>query len=280
MGRGSGRGGEGCDARQRAAAVELVRRVRREVDADLVQVSLFGSRARGEGRPDSDVDLLLIFRRLPPDREPQATHAEALAEEVAAYTGVPVTAWSVSLVDLEHGRRTPMLVDAMRDGVPLWSAGRPLPPVRFTPADAMHCTAALLDRVEEGSDEVRAALAQADPPAAALRARDDLVRMAVALHLLRGVTEPRRGAAAEGALRLLPHPVPDEVHTALRWAAGSYGAGGREEESPPPPPPGGLGPVLRAVELLRRRVRAARDRPELRAPGRIQWGHPICNGTA
>src|SRR5205809_7165314 len=108
--------------RQHAAAMELVRRVRRGVPAELWRALLFGSRARGEARPDSDVDVLLVFRALPPDREPHAGIAERMAEETARDTGVPVTAWSVSLDDLACGRRTPMLVDALDDAVPLWPA--------------------------------------------------------------------------------------------------------------------------------------------------------------
>src|SRR4051794_41966622 len=96
--------------REHAAAMELVRRVRRGVPAELWRALLFGSRARGEARPDSDVDVLLVFRALPPDREPHAGIAERIADETARDTGVPVTAWSVSLDDLVCGRRTPMLV--------------------------------------------------------------------------------------------------------------------------------------------------------------------------
>ena len=104
-----------------AAVAELIDRVRRDIPAALVQASLFGSRARGDARRDSDIDVLLVFQRLPPDREPHASRAEAIAEQVAARTGIPVTVWSVSLPDLERGWRTPMLVDALADSVVLLS---------------------------------------------------------------------------------------------------------------------------------------------------------------
>ncbi|HEU4884430.1 MAG TPA: nucleotidyltransferase domain-containing protein, partial [Longimicrobium sp.] len=91
------------DGRERAAAMEVVRHVRRRVGARLERALLFGSKARRQARPDSDVDVLLVFRRLPPDREPQASDAERVADEVARQSGVPIGVWSVSLEDLEQG---------------------------------------------------------------------------------------------------------------------------------------------------------------------------------
>lgn len=97
---------------EQSAARYLVWNVLESVPAELVEAALFGSKARGEARPDSDLDILLVFRDLPPDREPHAGIAEDLADRVAAETGVPVAVWSVSLPDLRPGARTPMLVDA------------------------------------------------------------------------------------------------------------------------------------------------------------------------
>jgi hypothetical protein len=242
--------------REHAAAMELVQRVRRGVPADLWRALLFGSRARGEGRPDSDLDVLLVFHALPRDREPQAGIAEWIAEEVAEETGVPVTVWSVSRTDLERGRRTPMLVDSLDDGVPLWPPGAPPLRVGFTPADALFCTGQLLDRVEEGSAEVEEAFAAGAYGAAARRARDDLVRLCTAALLLEGVTRPRTA----GCVRCFAgrHGPPRQIVPVLRWAADSYGADGKDRGDAIPPPPGGLGAAARAVDVLRRRVVALR----------------------
>jgi len=247
--------------RGHAAAMELVRRVHQGVPAELWRAILFGSTARGEARPDSDIDLLLIFRELPWDREPHAGIAERIAEEVAAHTGVPVTVWSVSLPDLERGRRTPMLVDALDDGIPLWPAGAPPVRVAYTPDDAVFCTGALLERVDEGSAEARGAWEAGDAPGAARRARDDLVRMCTAALLLDGVTRPRRGEAVRAFARR--YGSPPELAPVMRWAAASYGPDGRHGDAPVSPPPGGLRAAAAAVEAVRRAV-AARRR-ELRA---------------
>ncbi|HEX5724082.1 MAG TPA: nucleotidyltransferase domain-containing protein [Longimicrobiaceae bacterium] len=244
--------------REHAAAMEFVRRVRREVPAELVRALLFGSRARGDARPDSDLDVLLVFRDLPPDREPHAGHAETIAAAVAFDRGVPVTTWCVSLPDLEQGRRTPMLVDALDDGVPLWPPRAPPLRIAWTPHDALACVGALLQRVEEGSEEVGEARARGDAAAAVRRARDDVVRLCTAALLLEGETRPRRGEAVlrfaerfDGAVRL-----PREGREVLAWAAVSYGPPGAEDEAPVPPPPAAYPVVGRVVDALRAYVAA------------------------
>jgi hypothetical protein len=230
----------------------FIDRVLRFVPAELIQASLFGSRARGQGRPDSDVDILLVFRRLAPDREPHATMAERLAEEVAVETRVPVTVWSVALIDLEHGNRTPMLVDALEDGIPLWCAAGPLPAVRYTPDDARRCVGALQQRIREGSQEFAAHLAVGRADEAFRRARDDVIRACTAVMLTRGVTRPRRGGAAAWYLEHgSPRRITPESHAILRWAVDSYGPHGRDEEAPVPPAPGGLRAVSHVIDLLR-----------------------------
>jgi predicted nucleotidyltransferase len=217
----------------------FIARILDEIPATLCQASLFGSKARGEARPDSDVDILLVFRDLPPDREPHASYAEAIAEEVADLSRVPVTVWSVALIDLEPGKRTPMLVDALADAFPIWCWPQPLPSVDFRHDDALRCCDSLLDRVAEGSQEFTLALTHGDAPHAARRARDDIVRLCTALLLLRGVTRPRRAEVVRGCLRLgLFGEVIDPVTGAtLDWVCGSFGPAGRADEGPVPEPP-------------------------------------------
>lgn len=240
---------------ERRAAREFIARVRRFVDADLVQASLFGSKARGNARPDSDVDILLVFRWLSWDREPHATHAERIADAVARDSGIPITTWSVSLPDLERGARTPMLVDALEDSVPLWCAGPPLPPLPFTPDDALRCVRSLLDRIAEGSMEADGHLRRGDLTAAGLRVRDDLVRACTAILLTRGITRPRRGEVV-AAYRALHRstPIPPALDLLLDWVRDSFGEDGRDAERPVGSPPGGLGRAARAVDALRDEV--------------------------
>jgi predicted nucleotidyltransferase len=260
-------GADAClDPREHAAAMEIVHRVRREVGARLECALLFGSKARRQARPDSDVDVLLVFKRLPADREPQATDAERIAEAVAARTGVPVGVWCVAREDLRAGRRTPMLVDALDDAVPLWPARHPPPVVEFTPADATFCAARLLDRVEEGSAEVAQMLAAGDA-GWARRTRDDLVRLCTAVLLLAGETRPRRGDAVRRFLEREPRWVrAGAERAALAWAARSYPRGHVEldDESPVPAPPVSTDDLLDLAQRLRalviRRGREARRR--------------------
>ncbi len=262
-----GVGAEAClDAREHAAAMALVNDVRRRVDAKLECALLFGSKARRQARPDSDVDVLLVFKRLPPDREPQATDAERIADEAAARTGVPLGVWSVAREDLDAGRRTPMLVDALEDAVPLWPADGDPPRAEFTPADALFCAARLLDRVAEGGTEVAERRAAGDPEWIR-RARDDLVRLCTAALLLAGETRPRRGDAVRRFLERNPRFAPGTGGRAvLAWAARSYPPGHVEldDQRPVPPPPVSADAVLDTAERLRalvtRRGREARRR--------------------
>lgn len=250
------------DARERVAVMQLVRQARLRIHAPLACALLFGSKARRTARPDSDVDVLLVFRRLPEDREPYATQAERLAEAVARRTGVPVGVWSVSRQDLAPGRRTPMLVDALDDAVAVWPRAEP-PRAPFTPADAAFCAARLLDRVDEGGEEVARHLAAGDARWAR-RLRDDLVRLCTALLLLAGETRPRRGHAVRRFIERHPRvPFSPDERAVLAWAARSYPPGHLELDDDHPVPPLPCRPEV-ALDLVDR-LRALADRRRRRA---------------
>jgi predicted nucleotidyltransferase len=234
------------------ATRHLIDRVRAGVDAELVAAILFGSKARGQARPDSDVDVLLVWEVLPPDREPQATQAEGIAAEVARTSGVPVTVWSVSLIDLESGRRTPMLVDALADGATLWPRAAPRLRVPFTPPDALRCADALLCRVSEGSGEVAESREAGDWNAVLRRSRDDVVRLCTALLLLEGETRPRRAEAVVRYRDLARRNggIPPRARPVLDWVEDSFGPEGRDESSAVPPPPVAFRSVAATIDHL------------------------------
>jgi hypothetical protein len=187
---------------------------------------------------------------------------------------VPVGAWCVAREDLQPGRRTPMLVDALDDAVALWPADQPPPRAELAPADALFCAARLLDRVEEGSAEVAERLAAGDADWAR-RVRDDLVRLCTAVLLLAGETRPRRGDAVRRFLEREPRWIRTAAERAvLAWAARSYPPGHLEleDESPVAPPPVPVDAVLDLAQRLRELVlcrgrRARRRGTFVRSPG-------------
>jgi len=256
------------------AAREVVRRVRCLPGGRLCAAALFGSRARGDARPDSDIDLLLLYDRLAPDRDPEASRAEGVAERVARETGVPVSVWVISLGDLRVGERTPMLVDALDDAIPFWPRDARLPRIRFTPADALFCARCLLDRVQEGSAEVARLRLRGRSEEAAERAREDLVRLCTALLLLEGRTRPRRGEAIRALWRLRPERRRDP---ALRWAE----AGFRSLVHPPPPAAvaGAVHRLREEVRLAMDALREARELPWVAATAAASRGHDLRTGS-
>ena len=83
---------------------------------------LFGSRARNQGRPDSDVDLGVLFERTPPPT--LAGGSIALAGDIEAALGLPVdlVVLNAAPVDLVHR--------VLRDGILLLERD-PVERIRF-----------------------------------------------------------------------------------------------------------------------------------------------------
>jgi predicted nucleotidyltransferase len=75
---------------------EMVRRLVRELDPDMVV--LFGSRARGNARPDSDVDLLIVKDLVEPRtaalrRAYQALSGVGIPKDLLWYTPHEIAEW-------------------------------------------------------------------------------------------------------------------------------------------------------------------------------------------
>jgi predicted nucleotidyltransferase len=101
---------------EREAVTLFLRRVRDTFPHEEVVGTLFGSRARGEGRPDSDLDVLVVVRT---DDLPVRRHIFDLAYEAFLQTDVFVSPLVLSRDGLatlkRNGRR--LARDIERDGV-------------------------------------------------------------------------------------------------------------------------------------------------------------------
>ncbi len=105
-------------ANEQAALDDFARLVRERYGARLRDLKLFGSRARGEGDEDSDLDVLVTVEGL--------TNAEghALAQDAGDFLtryDVVLSPFAVSTAHFDELRRRELLIaeEIDRDGVPL-----------------------------------------------------------------------------------------------------------------------------------------------------------------
>jgi predicted nucleotidyltransferase len=103
---------------ERAALVEFTASARRLLGPDLLDLRLFGSRARGEGDEDSDVDVALIVTAAGRARRYEVYD---LAFDLQLRTGIDIAPSVIELARLEELRARERAIAAAIDdeGVPL-----------------------------------------------------------------------------------------------------------------------------------------------------------------
>jgi predicted nucleotidyltransferase len=102
----------------------FVSRVTRRFEDLISRVIFFGSRSRGQARPDSDYDLLLVVRDK--DRELVDQLYDEVVEFLLTY-GVDLSLKIYTERDYQTGltRGNPFICSVTRAGVELWKARRP-----------------------------------------------------------------------------------------------------------------------------------------------------------
>jgi len=113
--------------------LELWRRLRETLSGwteKPVHATVFGSAARGDGGPDSDIDLLLVHQPFPGDEEPRKTTSgwAGFLEILAAATTASSTSQSFSLPNPKAWHAA---VDALHRSVQRWT-GNPLHAVELS----------------------------------------------------------------------------------------------------------------------------------------------------
>ena len=145
----------------------MIRAIVDEVDPE--QVILFGSRARGDARPDSDIDLLVI------ESEPFSNGRSRRAEEVRLNQGLPATAVATDILvysraDIEQwrGSLNHVAARALREGRVLYTRDWGVPSPTSRP-----CSVRDGDQPEPDARQARLLLDMTDGDLRAVRAMRD-----------------------------------------------------------------------------------------------------------
>jgi predicted nucleotidyltransferase len=102
------------------ALAEFVKKLRQNLDGLVVSAILFGSRARGEGQADSDLDVLVVVS----DEDPQVRkEVRSLAAEVWLEHGLYLSTrvWSLAHWHRLQELQTLLYQNICKDGVELLS---------------------------------------------------------------------------------------------------------------------------------------------------------------
>ena len=108
------------DSNRRRAVNEFVRRLRHDLPDNILDLRLFGSEARGDAAPDSDIDVLVVVQ---PEHERPAleTRVVDIAFDVNLEFNVFISPSVTTPAILNHPvwRETPFIETVLREGIPL-----------------------------------------------------------------------------------------------------------------------------------------------------------------
>lgn len=117
-----------------AAIVELAdlsrvlsRRIRDAIESwaePPVYAALFGSAARGEMRPDSDIDLFILRDR--PLGQLWDMQVAQLLEDITSWTGNDAQALEAAVDEVRANEHEPVIDDILRDGIPVFGSSTSL----------------------------------------------------------------------------------------------------------------------------------------------------------
>ncbi len=104
-----------------AALHQLDRKLREQFGSRYVRVILFGSRARGDYQPDSDVDVAVILRGVIADRWKIKQLIIEDTYPVLLETGLYVQSWPIGegeLADPDKASNPDLVRNILREGIP------------------------------------------------------------------------------------------------------------------------------------------------------------------
>ena len=104
---------------EQAALEDFVNAVRGSLGSEVVDVQLFGSKARGDATPESDVDVLVVVRR----DEPKLIDAlyDLLLDACLSHNVyISLKVFSEAEYERLNHPRTPFMQNVAKEGVALW----------------------------------------------------------------------------------------------------------------------------------------------------------------
>ena len=104
---------------ERAALEDFVNAVQSSLRSEIVDVQLFGSKARGDATPESDVDVLVVVRRDEP-RLIDALYDLLLDACLSHNVYISLKVFSEAEYERLNHPRTPFMQSVAREGVTLW----------------------------------------------------------------------------------------------------------------------------------------------------------------